>query len=454
MGSRSLRTLVHPFAERRIAPEPMGRDRWAVAPRASAKTVVSLDGLARAATQPAVLAAIWLAVILHLVAVAAKLPAGFQRPDFSHYYASARAAREGLNPYTLDLKRYAAQFGLDVGRTIRATQTPSFILCFEPLTLLPPRAAYAVWSGANVLFLAVALVLLIGRAPGLDSRVQWALAAFALLYPPLEVHFQYAQSQILVLMLLVLMMRALEHGKQARAGLVLALAGLLRGFPLLMAGYLAVGRRWRALGYTAGGLAAGGLITAFAFGPARIVSFRQAIELVTSGQFIAAPANIALGSFVSRVLWYVWAAGLGKGFFALRLPFAILAQIALLALTMMATLAPCGVADRDGRAFALWVCATTLLAPTAWLHYMVLLLIPFVLMAAAGARGTLQARSAWAAVASYLTIALAMIVASALPARAPAWIKLMVEEFASVSALTAYLAAYWFAVGDGFERRA
>ena len=101
---------------------------------------ISLGGLARAATRSKiVLAAIWLATILHLAVVCWKLPARVDRPDFSHYYASALAARKGLNPYTLDLKAYAARLGLHVGNNIRATYTPTFILCFEPLTLLSPR---------------------------------------------------------------------------------------------------------------------------------------------------------------------------------------------------------------------------------------------------------------------------------------------------------------------------
>jgi hypothetical protein len=424
------------------------RERAAALTAADTAGIVSLYGLARAATQPAVLAAIWVAAILHVIAVGAKLPIGVQRPDFSHYYASALAAREGFNPYTLDLKTFAAKLDLDVGRTTSATYTPTFILCFEPLTLLSPRAAYWTWFAANLVFLAAALMALIGRQAGLTPRAKTALAAFALLYPPLEVHFQYAQSQILVLMILGLMLRALECGRDPLAGLMLALAGLLRGFPLMMAGYLAVGRRWRALGYTAVGLAAGGLITLLAMGVARTMDFAHAIKLVISTQFIAVPANIALGSFVSRIFWYAWAIGLGDAFFVIRLPAAILAELALLALTVKATLAAGRIGDRGGRAFALWVGATALLAPTAWIHYMVLLLIPFALMAAAGARGDLESRAAWAAIVSYLTLALAMFVVPALPSSAPVWLRLTAEEFASVSALIAYLAVYWFAVGS------
>lgn len=410
------------------------------APRACA---VSLDGLGRAAIRPGVLAVIWLAVGLHSFAVGARLRGGARRPDFSHYYASALAAREGLNPYTLDLKRFGASLGLDVGRTTRATGTPTFILCFEPLTLLSPAAAYRAWLGANLFFLAATLALLVGGQSGLDRRSGSAVAALALLYPPLEVHFQYAQTQVVVLLLLVLALRALARGCDAQAGLTLALAGLLRGFPLIVAGGLVAGRRWRALGYTAGGLVAGGVATALAMGPARAAGFVDAVGLIISAQFVAVPANVALGSFVSRIFWYAWAAGGGDTFFALRFPAAMLAGIALLALTVRATMRPWRSADYVGRAFALWVCATILLAPTAWLHYLVLLLIPFVLIAGAGARGEAAPRATWAAVASYAAIALAMVVVPTLPTETPAWMRFALEELTSASMLAGYLAAYW-----------
>jgi len=398
-------------------------------------------------------AAIWVAVLLHLLAVGAKLGGGAGRPDFSHYYAAALAARKGLDPYTIDLKRFAAARSLDVGRTVSATGTPSFILCFEPLTLLSPQAAYRAWTGINFFLLVAALVTLIGAERGLGWRSRSAMAALALLYPPLEVHFQYAQSQIVVLALLVLMLRALERGRDATAGLALALAGLLRGFPLIMAGCLVTLKRWRALGYAMGAFAIGAFATAIAFGLARAVGFTRAIKLITSAQFVAVPANVALGSFVSRLCWYGWAVGFGEGFLTLRLPAAILAEIGLLALTVRATLRShhCGGGGVGvGRAVALWISAAILLAPTAWLHYMVLLLVPFALIAAAAARGENVSHAAPVAVASYLTIAGAMAAVSVLPDGTSAWLRLGLEELGSVSMLAAYAAGYWFAV-DGWR---
>lgn len=56
--------------------------------------------------------------------------------------------------------------------------------------------------------------------------------------------------------------------------------------------------------------------------------------------------------------------------------------------------------------------------------------------------------AARAAVASYLGLVIVMIGAGSLPITTPGWLRLVIEECASVSMLLAYLAVYWFATGE------
>jgi Glycosyltransferase family 87 len=51
-----------------------------------------------------------------------------------------------------------------------------------------------------------------------------AIAALALLYAPITENFLFSQRQTLILLLLVLVMRALDRGREAAAGLLLGLA--------------------------------------------------------------------------------------------------------------------------------------------------------------------------------------------------------------------------------------
>jgi uncharacterized membrane protein len=72
-----------------------------------------------------------------------------------------------------------------------------------------------------------------------------AIAVLALLYAPITENFLFSQRQTLILLLLVLVMRALDRGYEAAAGMFLGLAVAYRVFPLLIAGYFIIRSHWR-----------------------------------------------------------------------------------------------------------------------------------------------------------------------------------------------------------------
>ena len=411
------------------------------------RRLVTARGLAHALTESPIIVALWVGAILHAVLIFGQLRGRVTHWDFSHYYLSALAMRAGLNPYTTDLRPLGRALGIEA--IDHATYPPAFLLCFEPLTLMTPRAAYWTWFGINVAALAFALALLFREIPSLRMRQVMALIPLAILYPPLGTHFFYAQTQVLILLLFVLMMWAMGRGYNRTAGLFLALAGLIKIFPLLMVGYFVTRHRWRAVAYTAAGVVAGALVTIAMIGVQRSLGFSNGVHSITSNEFIARPANIALGSFVSRLFWYA-SGTMGGGEGALlgwvRPIVALAAQLLLLGLTARATWIAKAARDADWRAFSLWVVATILLAPTAWIHYAVLLLIPFGVVAAAGWANHARARAVWLMLASYALLALAMGIEPRLEKDAPL-AAIFVDECAFISVLLAYCSAYSFATG-------
>jgi hypothetical protein len=91
-----------------------------------------------------------------------------------------------------------------------------------------------------------------------------------------------------------------------------------------------------------------------------------------------------------------------------------------------------------------------MLSPTAWIHYMALLLLPFVTIAEAGWTGKASARSLWLMVASYGLITLSMMIAGATTeslSHVPI-AKTALAECVTVSLLLAYASAWFFAVDD------
>lgn len=420
------------------------------ASRASGR-LVSGRGLAATLTRPSMLVILWLAVLMHGLVTARELPGRANRFDFSIYYASGLALRKNLNPYRIDLSTVAPKLHLEITPIYHATDPPTFLLCFEPLTLLPLHTAYWLWIGINFAAFLAALFLLLGPRSGLGARMAWALAALAFLYPPVGDHFFYGQNKLLVLLMLAMMMRWMEDGHDSAAGLILALAGLLRGFPLLLVGYLALRRKWRALAYTAAGVSSGGVLTLALVGVPYSLSFVFAgMHEVTLDRFLVLPINVALPSFISQLFWYGAAAGgisAGAGFEVLRRATVVIAELVLLGFTVKATLSAGLGEDHDWRVFSLWIVTAVMLSPTAWVHYLVLMILPFAALASAANRGRASSWAVWMAVASVAVIALSMEGRSFFSSHSTSPLFIAIAEGGFVSLLMVYISTYWFVTG-------
>jgi hypothetical protein len=404
---------------------------------------ISGAGLADKLTKPPMVVILWLGVIFHSFALLHQLPSRPNHFDFSIYYASGLAMREHIDPYTTDLNSIAPALNLEIEPMHYATDPPGYILAFEPLTLLPLRQAFWLWEALNLAALMASLVLLF-KGSGLGVWPTLAVAALALLYPPIGEHFFYGQNKIFVLLMLALMIRWMADGHDALAGLILGVAVLMRGFPLLMVGYLLVRRRWRIITYATLGIVMGALVTLAILGLPQTLSFTTGLRTVTMPRFLAVPINVSLGAFVSRMYWYAFGPRPGLSSLILRV-LVIAAQLGLIALTVKATAKSRDTDDLDWRAFSLWVVTAVLIAPTAWVHYLVLMLIPFVMMAIAAGRGRANRRAIWMALASVLLIALSTSARTAFGPHPHGVLPVMVAECSFLSLLMVYISAYWFA---------
>lgn len=339
------------------------------------------------------------------------LPARATEWDFSHYYASAMVLREGGDPYKSDLQPIGAQLGLKlkIDEINRGTYPPTFIWCFSPLTRLPLRSAFFVWQTLSIACLAAGLVLLMRGTVSLRAAAWLTLGV--VFFAPVQLHLAFSQSQFMVFLMLVLVIRALERSRDAEAGLILAAATLLRAYPLAMAGYLVVQRHWKALGWMAAGLAAGGGITVAAIGLNTCLDFRYVPALVTSRYFLEQPGNIALGSFISRMFWRLSESGLIGSHESARAAISLAARGALvIAAAVLTWTHRTAEPDIDRRAYSLWLATMILISPTAWNHYLVLLLLPFVQIASAAVAGRVGRRAVMMCIASYVLTQISVII--------------------------------------------
>ncbi len=167
--------------------------------------------------------------------------------DFPNYYLVARLLREG---YGLDriydwiwLQRIKDHWGLDQALVGFAGLTP-----FSALPVVPSRpllgyrreAACGYWP---MCCSCVRVVELLSRVTALGRRRIWLLALLAIF--PLRTSFLFGQMHLLVLLLLVSAYYFDRKGRQIACGVCLAIAGVLKIYPLLLFGYLLWKRQWR-----------------------------------------------------------------------------------------------------------------------------------------------------------------------------------------------------------------
>jgi hypothetical protein len=411
--------------------------------RSSSARKISGQGLGRALTSRLVVVILCFAALLKICVLFSILPTRIKQWDFGQLYAAALMLREHGDPYTNNFASIGAALNIEMTPGYRSAEMPTLLLFLEPLTKLPVERAYWLWTGLNIIALALALFMLLRPSvSGLDPPTIWGLVALALLYAPVSVEFVYAQTQIVILVLIVAAMRSMARSNHLAAGFLLALAGLLRAFPLLIIGYLFIRREWRTFWYSIANLLVGAALVVTIVG-SPCLSFVRAVGWAGQRIYLQIPVNFALGAVVSRVFWNTSGFSLGVRHDLVRIITMGLAEAALLGFTIKATLM-LGEEERDWRAFSLWIVSFILLSPITWLHYLALLIIPYIQLAIAGHAGRASKRALWMAVASYMLLGLSRTGGSTIWSLHP-FIPAL-EACGFFALMMMYIAAYWFTI--------
>jgi alpha-1,2-mannosyltransferase len=332
---------------------------------------------------------------MYLLVLAIHLRTRWWELDFGPYYCWAYALRTGLDPYTVDLILLAKKLGLSTG-AFRANYPATFILCFEPLTLLSPQNAYWVWTGFNFLLLPAALAVLLARR-GIRPRESMVLAALGVFYQPISENFFWAQLQIVLLLLLALNFRLACAGKDAMAGLALSIAILLKAFPAILLFHFVLARRIRVVAWTLVGTAAGWSLTLLIVGRRAWGFLRPS----TTTPEVWWNAGLSVSATISRIFSAVLHEPLVPGANLARIAITTAVVTWLLALGVRATIHSTRVGRGDA-GYAIWVVLTVFIFPITWIDHLVLLLIPFSQIAIAAYEGDAIGSAPALALASYL----------------------------------------------------
>jgi hypothetical protein len=185
--------------------------------------------------------------------------------DFEDYYFSAKAVLQGKSVYDHEAMVAIARSEVGTQGLPVHVYPPLLTALFVPLTYLPYAGARIAWLALSQLLLFASVVACAricaergARSPGGLFCVTFALLGAAAFEPAMD-HDWQGQSNTLVLAFSTWALH--EHlrrePRDARTGLLLAPAVLLKVFPAMFAPYLVARGRWRAALWT--GVAAVGI---------------------------------------------------------------------------------------------------------------------------------------------------------------------------------------------------
>jgi hypothetical protein len=310
--------------------------------------------------------------------------------------------RDGRNPYTSDLLTTAGPVGA-AGGIASATDPPFYLLLLEPFTLLSSPVAFLIFNLLNTVALGSSLyLLLVSRSP-LNWRWILILVPLAVLFPPLDWHFDSVQNKLLLLFMLVLAMRWLEEDHPRLAGFAIGLASLTRMFPGLLLGYLVLGQRWRVLTASLVTITAGALLTVALIGLDRSLGFVRGTQVLANKEWLDLNGNASLTAIVSRLFWD--SGHSGALFDLLRIGSVSVSWLTVVAVISCAALGyMTDGTDRESSIFSLWLVASVLLSPTAFGYDLIFLYVPFAQIAKASYSQKASRRVVAMAIASYALI--------------------------------------------------
>jgi len=302
---------------------------------------------------------------------------GLPPGDFTIYFEAARNLRTGRPLYD-----FAAATGMPNGPVYK--YPPLFAVLLAPATRLPIRVAASWWYWFNLALLGLTGCMLVRILRGLAKPELVAAGAYLsaigiLLFRPVWESMIRGQLDVLILAASVAalwLMRA--RRTEWLAGILLGFVTLLKLYPGLIALYLLMQRRWRAL------IGLGVSFSVFVVVSGAIVGWgtlwRYLTEvLAVQTAAVPYPENQSYDGLLSRLVVPV-----GQTEWYTTVPFSAGARSTLLLLDLVTVAVVIlflwrGI-GRDQRRFVLGYAAImpviVLLWPTAWIHYETLLLLP------------------------------------------------------------------------------
>lgn len=179
--------------------------------------------------------------------------------DFSSSYTAGESLTAGLSPYVNNILHDPPIWdGIDAYTHSRFLYPPLTAALFQPLAMIPYGAAKIIWTliCLAAVFVAMAATIKISKVT-LKVESLLIIGIFICLYHPLLTHIERGQIDAISFLLLVLAIVFMigQEKKEVIAGILIAMATLIKLHCIFLVPFLILRRKGRVLaGYVAGGV--------------------------------------------------------------------------------------------------------------------------------------------------------------------------------------------------------
>ncbi|HEY2946336.1 MAG TPA: glycosyltransferase family 87 protein, partial [Vicinamibacteria bacterium] len=324
----------------------------------------------------------------------------FRRPavDFATLWTAARDFSLGgslYKPAEVAANHFGAVFKVP----------PFYGMLLLPFARFDARAALALDRSLDLaLYLACVAVLAAALRPRLGARLAVAAVVLVLgLMQPAFDSIAYGQIDVVLLLLLTLALFALRAGRPAVVGLTVALATLLKLYPLVLVLFLAARREWKAVAWTAAWLVALDALAVAVMGwHEHVVYATEILPLIGGGTGWV--ENQTVNGFLCRLL-----AGAHRPAPVHDLRIDVLTWTGFALIAGASALLAARHAERGSSAaalsFGVFLVVMVLAVPAAWIHYETVTILTFLLLVASAAEAPLTSGLAFAAALAFGLIA-------------------------------------------------
>ena len=292
--------------------------------------------------------------------------------DFGAMYDAGRAIAHGQSPYDLSMIR---------GRPFAAIYKfpPMFAIVLAPFTWLEFHQLVLIWLAISLAFYLTSFLLLARvSCSSLRSVPTYLLAISFLVFQPALDTLYGGQLEFLILLLLTISYVAFQsdNGKVAMGGVSIALAALLKIYPTLLLTDLVVRRVWRGVAASVLAVIAVTLFCGLAAG----WNLQSQFYFDVLPRLSAGTASLENQSFFGFFARFFVDGATTDPWTPTALPIAaLLSDLAAVVSTAVSVVA----LFRSRQAefsFAILVPLMLLAAPTAWIHYETILLLPMAIL--------------------------------------------------------------------------